>query len=192
LEQSIDRANKQLSTTQNFIEKLVLEAGFEFFGTCTAGSLRVLPEVRDMCTADRCRSYDKSWSCPPACGSLENFEALFKRYEQCIVFQTVVTLQDMFDFEGILGATHIHDQRFHDLVTRVNETDYDIVLLSAGCCNLCAEGTCAYPKTPCCNPELMRPSMEATGLLVSEVCDAAGLAYHHGPCTMTMISCALI
>ena len=30
------------------------------------------PEVREMCRADRCRSYGRNWCCPPACPSLED------------------------------------------------------------------------------------------------------------------------
>ena len=45
--------------------------GFDHVGLLCVEKLVLDPKVRDMCAADKCRSYGKSWSCPPACGSLE-------------------------------------------------------------------------------------------------------------------------
>lgn len=50
---------------------LARDAGFEETTPLQAAQLVFRPEVRDMCRADRCSSYGKSWCCPPACPSLE-------------------------------------------------------------------------------------------------------------------------
>ena len=50
---------------------LALEAGFTYAAPLAMDALVFRPEVRSMCAADRCRSYGKSWSCPPAAGTLE-------------------------------------------------------------------------------------------------------------------------
>ena len=44
---------------------LARQAGFSHSAELDAAVLKPLTEVRDMCSADRCRSYGKSWSCPP-------------------------------------------------------------------------------------------------------------------------------
>ena len=45
-------------------------AGFEAAAPLRAEQLVFRPEVREMCRADRCRSYGRNWCCPPACPSL--------------------------------------------------------------------------------------------------------------------------
>jgi predicted metal-binding protein len=65
------------------LERLVetaLECGFSRTGVFDAAAVRLRQEVRDACAADKCRAYGKNWSCPPACGGLEEWE---KRIRQC-------------------------------------------------------------------------------------------------------------
>ena len=40
-------------------------AGFEAAAPLRAEQLVFRPEVREMCRADRCRSYGRNWCCPP-------------------------------------------------------------------------------------------------------------------------------
>ena len=61
--------------------------------------------------------------------------------------------------------------------------------LTAGSCTLCAR--CTYPDRPCRYPTKRLSSMEAYGLLVSDVCTRSGLAYNYGARTMTYTSCVL-
>lgn len=51
----------------NELVKEALAAGFTVAAELKIDTLRFMPEVRDMCRADLCRSYNKNWSCPPAC-----------------------------------------------------------------------------------------------------------------------------
>ena len=49
-------------------DELVKEAkeiGFSQAGELNLSALVFMPEVRDMCTADRCRQFGKNWRCPP-------------------------------------------------------------------------------------------------------------------------------
>ena len=55
------------------IASLAAQVGFERSGIAPASAIEVSPEVRDMCNADRCRSFGKNWMCPP---SLRRAEAL--------------------------------------------------------------------------------------------------------------------
>ena len=61
--------------------------------------------------------------------------------------------------------------------------------LTAGACTLCA--TCTYPDEPCRFPDRRLVSMEAAGLVVSEVCELAAVPYNHGPLTITYSGCVL-
>ncbi len=145
------------------------------------------PEVREMCAADKCRNYNRSWSCPPACGTLEEISDRVKRYQLGILVQTVGFQEDEFDYESMMETGEKHAKNFRRLVERL---DGGAALpLGMGTCNLCTE--CSYPDAPCRFPERMYPSMEAAGLLVSDVCTANGVPYYHGRLTIAYTSCIL-
>jgi predicted metal-binding protein len=163
--------------------------GFECQGEFDARVLTVLPEVRAMCAEDRCHEYNKNWSCPPACGTLEQFAELFTHYSCGIAFQTVAQLEDSFDIETMFEAKKLHETRFYDLVRKTGALNADLLLLSAGSCKLCK--VCGFPDEACSFPELMRPSMESTGILVNDVCAAASVPYNHGADTISYTSCVL-
>ena len=167
-----------------------LDAGFSQAAWMDLSRLRVLPEVRDMCASGRCRRYGKSWSCPPACGTLEETAARMARYDRGLLVQTTARLADDFDAETMASAQELHKARFQTLARQVRLLVPDCLPLTAGSCTLCR--SCTYPEKPCRFPGKMLSSMEAYGLLVSEVCQQAGLPYYYGPKTLTYSSCILM
>ena len=50
--------------------------------------IKLLPEVRQMCSTDKCHMYGRNWSCPPACGTLEECAADISGYKKGIIVQT--------------------------------------------------------------------------------------------------------
>ncbi len=167
-----------------------MAAGFENSCELNTAALRCLPEVRDMCSADKCGVYGRSWACPPACGSLDRCARKIASYSDGILVQTVGELQDEFDMDGIAEAQRLHKRRFTTLVRQVRLLSPDCLPLSAGSCTRC--DVCTYPDRPCRFPEKRLSSMEAYGLLVSEVCSASGLSYYKGEKTISFTSCILI
>ncbi len=168
---------------------LALKIGFSHAGTMDPSKLRALPEVRDMCADGRCRRYDRSWSCPPACSTLEEVESRMKSYRSGVLVQTTAALDDDFDVESMAEAERVHKKNFFCFAERMRLLFPDCLALSAGSCTICR--TCSYPDQPCRFPGKMLSSMEAYGLLVSEVCTQAGLNYYYGPRTLTYSSCVL-
>ena len=67
--------------------------------------------------ADTCHKYDKCWSCPPGCGSLEECEAKVRQYKYGIIVQTVGELEDVFDGEGMMETEARHKEYFCLLYT---------------------------------------------------------------------------
>ena len=150
---------------------------------------RALPEVREMCASGRCRRYGKSWSCPPACGSLEHTAKLITSYRRCVLVQTTAEMDGDFDAEAIERAQEKHKADFQTFARQAKLLCPDCLPLTAGTCTLCRR--CTYPDRPCRYPNKRLSSMEAFGLLVSEVCQSAGLPYYYGPGTLTFTSCIL-
>ena len=92
--------------------ELALSIGFSHAGIIDPSKLRALPEVRDMCADGRCRRYKRSWSCPPACGTLEEAEARMHRYRCGMLVQTTAELEDDFDVEAMMEAEKRHKTNF--------------------------------------------------------------------------------
>ena len=168
---------------------LAKEAGFTYAAPLEMGSLDFREEVRSMCAEDRCKSYGKSWSCPPACGTLDEAEAHMHRYGSGVLVQTTAALEDDFDAESMMEAEARHKANFLTFVEQIRAQLSDCLSLGAGSCTVCE--TCTYPDRPCRFPEKMFCSMEACGILVSEACTLAGLKYYYGPRTLTYSSCVL-
>lgn len=165
------------------------DIGFEGVCKLNMACLRPLPEVREMCAADRCGAFGKCWSCPPACGSIEHCAKRLATYSDGILVQTVGTLTDEYDLAGINAARRLHGRRFRTLARQLRLLQPDCLPLSSGACTLCLVCTC--PDKPCRFPKKQLSSMEAYGLLVSEVCERSGLPYCRGKNTITFISCVL-
>lgn len=169
---------------------LALEVGFTYAAPLSLDALVFRPEVREMCAADRCRNYGRSWSCPPAAGSLEAITERAARYRRGIIVQTSGELKDDFDIAAIRDISIRHGRLFDTLVRQVKTTAGGCLPMGAGACTRCR--SCTYPDRPCRHPDKLMPSMEAYGLLVSDVCLKSGLEYNYGSGTMTYTSCILI
>lgn len=169
--------------------ELAKAAGFTEAWPFDPKGLRFLPQVRDMCAADKCGSYGKNWTCPPACGSVEEAAAEAAAFSQGILVQTVAELEDEFDLEGMEAAAQRHRKAFETFCRQVRTRCRRCMPMGMGACTRCA--VCTYPEAPCRFPEQAIPSMEARGILVSEACALAGAPYYHGPGTLAYTSCLL-
>ena len=175
--------------TQEFINR-ALDEGFSQAGELNTEALVFMPEVRDMCSADRCRQYNKNWCCPPGCGRIEAAAEKAAKYSYGVLVQTVGNMDDDFDYETIQATSEKHKHSFRSLIDSLRKQYDDILPMGAGTCELCEE--CTYPDAPCRFPDKAIPSMEAYGLWVSKVCELSGVPYNNGPKTITYTSCFLL
>lgn len=167
---------------------LALSQGFTCAAPLDPAALLPREEVRDMCAADKCRAYNRNWTCPPHCGTLEECGARLAGMGSGLLVQTVGQLEDSFDFEAMAETEKAHLAHFHALADLLREKDPGVLCLGSGGCRLCK--SCAYPE-PCRFPERACPSMEGYGLLVSEACESAGVPYYHGKNTLAYTACYL-
>ena len=165
------------------------EAGFETVAPLDPKTLKFLPEVRSMCAADRCQSFDKNWSCPPGCGTIEEWAERCSRFTKGLILQTVGDREDSYDIEAMMEAADTHKARGDAFTKALRDQGADFQFLSAGTCTRCKQ--CTYPDAPCRFPEMLYPSMEACGLFVSQVCKDNGVAYNYGNEKIAYTSCVL-
>lgn len=162
--------------------------GFEAIGTLEPATLSPREEVRDMCASGKCKEFGKRWSCPPGCGSLEECTARFRGFDQGLLLQSVAQLEDCFDGEGMMRAEELHKQRLFALREALRGEPH-VLVVGAGCCTVCAQ--CTYPGEPCRFPDRMIVSMEACGLLVSQVLKENNMAYYYGSDKIAYTGCVL-
>jgi len=171
------------------ILELAREIGFTTVSPLNMAALAIRSEVRDMCAGDRCLSYGRNWSCPPACGTLEVCEKRISAYRCGVLVQTTGKMEDDFDAQTI-GDTYLrHKAAFETLARQTRALRPNCLPLTAGACMLCRK--CTYPDRPCRFPGKRLSSMEAYGLLVSDVCVKSGVKYNYGAKTITYTSCVL-
>ena len=169
--------------------QMALDAGFTHAGIVDGDKVRPLQEVRDMCAVNTCHRYGACWSCPPACGTLEECKERLSQYRAGLVVQVVGELEDSFDIEGLQELEKRQKEAFNKLLPQLREKMDRLLPLGTGSCTICKE--CTYPDAPCRFPDKAVSSMEAFGLLVNQVCTDSGLRYNYGPSTMAYTGCFL-
>jgi len=174
------------------LEKLAAGCGFTHTGRLDPAAMKPGREVREACASDKCRSYGKNWSCPPACGSLAVWEKRLTRYRSGLILQTTGNTEDCFDYESMTLIGEAHNARLFDFQEKLAAffPDTRRLLLGSGCCKICER--CACPHAPCVYPEKMIVPVEAAGIVVSDLCAANNMLYYYGPGTITYTGCLLI
>ena len=109
------------------------------------------------------------------------------RYQYGLLVQTTGRLEDELDGETMMETEALHKEHFYAF-ERILRAEYpDMLAIGAGCCTKCK--TCTYPDEPCRFPKEAFSSMEAYGMVVTQICQDNGLSYYYGPCTITYTSC---
>jgi predicted metal-binding protein len=142
-------------------------------------------QMLDYCKANACGKYNKSWACPPACGTIEEQKEKILQYDNVLIFTTKHSLEDSFDHDGMAAGREQHSLLAAELRKRLGGAP----VYSAGACPVC--GSCAFPD-PCPFPEKMFGSVEAAGIDVTVLSKTAGIAYNNGPNTVTYFSIILL
>ena len=114
------------------LKKLALREGFTAAGELNLKAVVFMPEVRDMCRADKCSAYGRNWRCPPACGSIEEATERAKKYSFGMLVQTVGKMEDDFDFETIEETSKKHAASFISMMRILKGKYDDILAMGAG------------------------------------------------------------
>lgn len=138
-----------------------------------------------LCQSNACGNYGRNYTCPPDAGEIKDLMARICTYSRALVYQTVGTLEDSFDFEGMLEAGNRHNRMAQKLWDRADALGGGRLLhMGAGGCRLCP--VCAKKtEEPCRNPHRAMASLEAYGINVSLLAQRAGMSYINGINTVT-------
>lgn len=152
----------------------------------------VSAEFRKMCEMNSCGLYGRCWTCPPAIGDIAPLMEEVKSYRGGVLYQTVHSLEDSYDFEGMMDAKRLHGK----VSAAIRQALSDAVCgrhlhLSCGGCFLC-EKCAILVSEPCRHPEETIPSMEAYGIDVYRTTAGTDLHYINGKDTVTYFGIVLI
>lgn len=174
---------------RNKLEQLARKCGFTNMGFFPVEKIEFREEVRDMCSSNRCGKYGKRWTCPPALPKLHVIAGEVKRYGWGILLQSTGHMEDPFDGETMFETEILQRERFDRFHKALMGEVDDVLPMSSSGCSLCT--SCTYPEEPCRHPNIAVPSMEAYGLLVTDVCKLANIPYYYGKNTITFTACVL-
>lgn len=158
--------------TENFkrkIEEEILELPLMQYEWCSPKELIFKEEVRQICRQE-CPMYGKSWSCPPAVGTVEECKARCFAYEGAFLFTTIAEVSDIANLKETLDTRFEHEKITRDLGELFKKNGADVMLLSSESCAIC--DSCAYCENSACrHPEYMIPCIESQGILVTELAE---------------------
>ena len=165
--------------------ELVRASGASAAAAIAQEAIRYDRSFRDICASNGCGQYGKCYMCPPCVGEIDALMKRAQSYPKAILYQTVNSIEDSFDYEGMIEAKKRHTE----CVGRVNQALIAMDLasflhLGAGGCGLC-EKCAKLDDSPCRYPKEALASLEAYGVFVSETAKNAGLRYINGVNTVT-------
>lgn len=175
-------------------EKLIqtaLDAGASGAVALPAAQIALSESFRELCRANSCGVYGKCWVCPPDCGEIGELMDLVRAHSRAVLYQTIGTLEDSFDFEGMQAAKQRHVQVCQKIQTALLRDDLPNRLhLGAGGCGVCE--TCSrVTNEPCRHPERALLSMEACGIDVYNTVKDTPFKYINGQNTVTYFGLVL-
>ena len=146
---------------------------------------------RELCSANTCGNYGNCWTCPPFAGEIHALMAEVPTYGYALVYQTVGTLEDSYDYEGMMEIGERHNRMMLRLRDRLNAEKLPRILhLGAGGCRVCP--VCAKrTNEPCRHPDKAVSSLETYGVNVAAMAEAAGMKYINGQDTVTFFGAVL-
>ena len=147
--------------------------------------------LRSYCEANQCDCYGKNYGCPPFVGETKHVIAEAKSYNRALVYQTVGSLTDSYDFEGMKNAMLKHSEIANKIGEEIALDIGKHLDLRAGPCVACDE-CAALTNEPCRYPDKKRVSLEAYCINVTDLAKLCNMKYINGTNTVTYFGAFLM
>lgn len=161
----------------------LMDIGISQYGIISTSQISFLQEIRELCEKNSCRNFATTWACPPAVGTLSECKEKCLAFSQALVFNSIYPLEDSFDIEGMEAGHRMFKTVCDHLYTWVKPQLGEFIILSNESCIRCKD--CTYPDSPCRFPEILFPSIEGFGILVTKLAESAQISYINGKNTVT-------
>lgn len=151
------------------IESQILELPLMQYEWILPEELTFKEEVRQICKQE-CPMYGKSWSCPPAVGTVEECREKCLGFNGAFLFTTIAEVSDVANLEETLQTRFEHEEITRTLGKIFKSEGAEMMLLSSESCAIC--DSCAYCEGGNCrHPEHMIPCIESQGILVTALAE---------------------
>ena len=107
----------------NLTEK-IKEIGFDKFAEVDLEQIVFDKAFRQLCEVNTCQKYGTNYMCPPHIGGAEECIDKVKQYPKGIIVQSIIQLEDSFDFEGMMAGQKEHDLRIRQLANQLQGKEY--------------------------------------------------------------------
>lgn len=168
--------------TYEKIEEIITRYPICQYGFLKTAQLIFSENVRYICKKE-CDRYDKSWSCPPAVGTVEECREKCLRYSHVLVFTTLAEVADSAMLAETLATRKGHEEVTRAICKELSAYKEDFIALSSESCELCE--TCSWPSAPCRFPDQMLPCIESYGILVTDSAALCDIDFFYDSTTVT-------
>lgn len=140
---------------------------------------------REICRTGGCGAYGRCWVCPPHIGEIHALMEKVRSYPKALWYQYVGTIEDSFDFEGMMAVGNAHALLGQRLQAKAEDLIAgEFLHLSCGGCHLC-EKCAAVQGDPCRFPGKALHPLEGYGVDVYQTTKDTPLKYINGQNTVT-------
>ena len=134
-------------------------------------------KVRTICKRE-CPRYGKSWSCPPAVGTVDKCKERCQQYTHALLFSSVAEVPDYSNMDALLATKREHEEITAKIEAFLKQDAWRCYTLSTDSCSICDK--CTYPKKSCNHPDLMHPCIESHGILLTKNIEDNNMDYYMG------------
>ena len=168
----------------NDIVSAALDSGAAKAAVISGSSIVLSESFYDLCASNACGNFGRCWVCPPDIGPIQELMERVRAFPQGLLYQSISSLEDSFDIEGMQAAAHNHALLSRRIDGAVKPLVGEHFHLSCGGCNLCPE--CAKRVgEPCRFPDQALIPMEGAGIDVYNTVKDTQLKYINGQNTVT-------
>ena len=134
------------------------------------------PDFRKYCAENRCGQYDANYSCPPACGEVEEMAAALKGFTRALVVRSTWEIESYSDRETIFKAKKAHNEAMLSVCEVLRQKGIGYRMCGASHCLLCDQ--CAKAQgEPCRDPERRYSCLSAYCIDVARLAESAGIDF---------------
>ena len=155
--------------------KLAQEAGFHA-AVIPGKDIPVNGEFRKFCEDNLCGKYNANYSCPPACGTVEEVHSRLFAADKALVLQTIHEIGSYENKEAILTSKKDLNYAILKLTESLRREGHNCFCLGYGGCPLC--DPCRQVEgMPCAFPEKRISCMSAYCIDVGKLAGKCGLEF---------------
>lgn len=177
--------------SQNNLILTTLKAGATKATLIHQSQIVLSASFRKICETNQCGNFGKCWMCPPHLGDCNMLMSSVRSYPQGLLYQSISSIEDSFDIEGMIEASQAHAQLSQRIQKSLSSLlSVPFLHLSCGGCHLCP--VCAkVTDEPCRMPDQALGSLEGYCIDVYSTTKNTDLSYINGKDTVTYFGIVL-